>query len=83
MSKTARQFLGELGTMKGDVEVAIFKRLRDRGVTSTECNGTLIEVKSSAETNQVRAVFIDGTPAMRCHVERLVDVLEDLERETT
>ena len=44
MSKTAKQFLGDLGTMKGDVEVAIFKQLRARGVNKANYGGTIVEV---------------------------------------
>ena len=79
MSKTAKQFLGDLGTMKGDVEVAIFKQLRARGVNKANFGGTIIEVGTN--THGARTVFVNNVSAAECSLESLVDILDRMEQE--
>lgn len=79
MSKTAKQFLGEIGTMKGDVETAIFKQLRARGSNMTIVNGTVVEVHEGAT---VRSIYVGGKSALHQPLETLVDILSSMESES-
>ena len=78
MNKTSKQFLGDLGTLKGDVEVAIFKQLRDRSVSKTEVSGTVVAIDT--DDRGFKTVFVNSVPAQKCSLEELIDILEQLEQ---
>ena len=86
MVTIANKYFGELGTLIGNVEVSIYKILKNQDLKRTAVTGARgdvynIKLGPSKETHQGMAVFVNGTPAMRCNVHELLDALEGLEKE--
>lgn len=83
MTKFANMYLGQLGQLIGDVEIAMYKIMHAANVNcvSIEKDDVKYDIKigPSIETNQVRAVFIDGIPVLKTNVHNALAALEALE----
>lgn len=86
MVKFAHLDLGRLGELIGDVEVHLYKVMKERGLKDTmvkNAKGAEVHLRigPSPDTNQGLAVFVDEVPAAKCNVHVLVDALESLEND--
>ena len=84
MSNFAHIDLGRLGELIGDVEVHLYKAMKERNlkettVTNRDGVDITIRVAPSPDTNQAKAVFVQNVPAVKCNVHVLIDALESLE----
>ena len=86
MSNFAHIDLGRLGELIGDVEVHLYKAMKERNLketTVTNRSGVKINIKigASPDTNQLMAVFVQDLPAVKSNVHVLLDALESLEND--
>jgi hypothetical protein len=85
MSSLANYYLGQLGSLLGDVELAMYKHLRSRNITYTRVNrnGITYDIKTgpSKETGQERAVFVDDKPVLRSNIHHVLAAFEALEED--
>ena len=84
MSNFAHSDLGRLGEFIGDVEVHLYKamkelNLKETTVTNRDGVNITIRVAPSPDTNQAMAVFVQDVPAVKSNVHVLLDALESLE----
>ena len=75
----ARQYLGRLGDLCGDVEMSLFKVLRSSNHGQPMQAGKYyIELQQMDNGNQ--GVFINGTHVLKCDVAMAIDALDTLEQ---
>jgi len=83
MAKFANMYNGYLGNLLGDVEIAMYKEMRSRNINSInlDWHGITYEIKiaPSPDTNQIKAVFVDGIPVLRSNIHHVLGALEALE----
>lgn len=83
MAKFANMYLGQLGQLISDVEIAMYKIMHAANVNCVciEKDDVKYNIKMgpSPETNQVRAVFINGIPVLKTNVHHALAALESLE----
>ena len=85
MSSLANYYLGQLGSLLGDVELAMYKHMRSKDIKYTRVNrnGISYDIKTgpSKETGQVRAVFVDDKPVLRSNIHHVLAAFEALEED--
>lgn len=85
MSSLANYYLGQLGSLLGDVELAMYKHMRSRNITYTRVNRNGIsydiKIEPSKETGQERAVFVDDKPVLRSNIHHVLAAFEALEED--
>ena len=83
MTKFANKYFGQVGEILGNAELDMYRILKRQEQKSIHlqhagCSYD-IEIGRSRETNQMKAVFVNGTPALRCNVHEVLNALEALE----
>ena len=83
MSNFANKLFETLGNLLGDVELSMFKVMHNLGVREiivwNKDQSYVVKTGPSPETNQVRAVFVNGTPVLQSNVHDALNALEALE----
>lgn len=83
MSSLANYYLGQLGSLLGDVELAMYKHMRSKDIKYTRVNrnGISYDIKTgpSKETGQVLAVFVDDKPVLRSNIHHVLAAFEAME----
>lgn len=85
MSSLANYYLGQLGSLLGDVELAMYKHMRSKDINYIRVNknGISYDIKigPSEETSQVRAVFVDDKPVLMSNIHHVLCAFEAMEEE--
>ena len=83
MSSLANYYLGQLGSLLGDVELAMYKHMRSKDIKYTRVNRNGIsydiKIEPSKETGQERAVFVDDMPVLRSNIHHVLAAFEAME----
>lgn len=85
MSSLANYYLGQLGSLLGDVELAMYKHMRSKDINYIRVNKNgisyVIKIGPSKETGQLRAVFINDKPILMSDIHHVLAAFEAMEEE--
>jgi len=85
MSSLANYYLGQLGSLLGDVELAMYKHMRSKDINYIRVNKNgisyVIKIGPSEETGQERAVIINDKPVLMSDIHHVLCAFEAMEEE--